>query len=246
MTADQIGSLHPALAALLETFRPYMGRVSNFGHLLAYVLGLTADLKRKSIEPIALAAGAAVRTLQVCGVRRGVRESAAVLVRACQTGGRVGGVRGAHLSQSPATLVLFATGDVLPGRSAPTPSGGKIRGSRWSRWRRRPTLWHGPCGSVRGARRMKSPNDVPITRPATTPPTKAENEKPSSGAKLQQKGSAVKLCRRMDRQGTISNPFRPCRRYTRKSLSRVNTCAIRWASAKATSVASAKSIGRSR
>jgi SRSO17 transposase len=31
---------------------------------LAYVLGLTADLKRKSIEPIALAAGAAVRTLQ--------------------------------------------------------------------------------------------------------------------------------------------------------------------------------------
>ncbi len=64
MTADQIRSLQPALAALLETFRPYMGRASNFGHLLAYVLGLTADLKRKSIEPIALAAGAAVRTLQ--------------------------------------------------------------------------------------------------------------------------------------------------------------------------------------
>jgi len=41
-----------------------MGRASNFGHLLAYVLGLLADLKRKSIEPIALAAGAAVRTLQ--------------------------------------------------------------------------------------------------------------------------------------------------------------------------------------
>jgi SRSO17 transposase len=56
--------LQPALAALLETFRPYLGRASNFGHLLAYVLGLTADLKRKSIEPIALAAGAAVRTLQ--------------------------------------------------------------------------------------------------------------------------------------------------------------------------------------
>jgi SRSO17 transposase len=34
------------------------------GHLLAYVCGLLADLKRKSIEPIALAAGAAVRTLQ--------------------------------------------------------------------------------------------------------------------------------------------------------------------------------------
>jgi len=64
MTADQIRSLQPALAALLETFRPYLGRASNFGHLLAYVLGLTAELKRKSIEPIALAAGAAVRTLQ--------------------------------------------------------------------------------------------------------------------------------------------------------------------------------------
>ena len=64
MTADQIRSLQPALAALLETFRPYLGRASNFAHLLAYVVGLIADLKRKSIEPIALAAGVAVRTLQ--------------------------------------------------------------------------------------------------------------------------------------------------------------------------------------
>ena len=64
MTADQIRSLQPELAALVESFRPYMKRASNFGHLLAYVLGLLADLKRKSIEPIALAAGMAVRTLQ--------------------------------------------------------------------------------------------------------------------------------------------------------------------------------------
>jgi SRSO17 transposase len=64
MTADQIRSLQPELAALLETFRPYLRRASNFGHLVAYVLGLMADLKRKSIEPIALAAGRAVRTLQ--------------------------------------------------------------------------------------------------------------------------------------------------------------------------------------
>jgi SRSO17 transposase len=64
MTADQIRSLQPELAALLESFRPYLKRASNFGHLLAYVLGLLADLKRKSIEPIALAAGTAVRTLQ--------------------------------------------------------------------------------------------------------------------------------------------------------------------------------------
>lgn len=64
MTVDQIRSLQPELAALLETFRPYMKRASNFSHLLAYVLGLMADLKRKSIEPIALASGTAVRTLQ--------------------------------------------------------------------------------------------------------------------------------------------------------------------------------------
>jgi len=64
MTADQIRSLQPALAALLETFRPYLKRTSNFAHLSTYLVGLLADLKRKSIEPIALAADAAVRTLQ--------------------------------------------------------------------------------------------------------------------------------------------------------------------------------------
>ena len=64
MTADQVRSLQPRVAALLESFRPYMGRASNIGHLMTYLLGLLADLKRKSIEPIALAADAAVRTLQ--------------------------------------------------------------------------------------------------------------------------------------------------------------------------------------
>ena len=64
MTADQIGSLQPALAALLERFRPCFKRHKTFGHWQCYLLGLMADLKRKSIEPIALAAGRAVRTLQ--------------------------------------------------------------------------------------------------------------------------------------------------------------------------------------
>ena len=64
MTADQIRSLQPALAALLSSFRSCFGRVSTFGHWERYLLGLMADLKRKSIEPIALAAGTAVRTLQ--------------------------------------------------------------------------------------------------------------------------------------------------------------------------------------
>lgn len=64
MTADQIRSLQPALAALLASFRGCFGRAATFGHWERYLLGLLADLKRKSIEPIALAAGTAVRTLQ--------------------------------------------------------------------------------------------------------------------------------------------------------------------------------------
>jgi len=64
MTADQIRSLQPALAALLESFRVCFGRCSTFQHWQRYLLGLLADLKRKSIEPIALAAGTKVRTLQ--------------------------------------------------------------------------------------------------------------------------------------------------------------------------------------
>jgi SRSO17 transposase len=64
MTADQIRSLQPALAALLEAFRGCFMCEPTFAHLEHYILGLLADLKRKSVEPIALAAGVPVRTLQ--------------------------------------------------------------------------------------------------------------------------------------------------------------------------------------
>ena len=64
MTADQIGSLQPALAALLERFRFCFKKEATFHHWQRYMLGLMTDLKRKSIEPIALAAGVPVRTLQ--------------------------------------------------------------------------------------------------------------------------------------------------------------------------------------
>ena len=64
MNADQIRSLQPALAALLDRFRPCFKREATFNHWQRYMAGLMADLKRKSIEPIALAAGVAVRTLQ--------------------------------------------------------------------------------------------------------------------------------------------------------------------------------------
>ncbi len=64
MTADQIRSLQPALAALLGIFRPCFKRTASFDHWERYIVGLITDLKRKSIEPIALTAGVAVRTLQ--------------------------------------------------------------------------------------------------------------------------------------------------------------------------------------
>jgi SRSO17 transposase len=64
MTADQLRSLQPALAALLDRFRPCFKKQVTFDHWQRYLLGLMTDLKRKSIEPIALAAGVAVRTLQ--------------------------------------------------------------------------------------------------------------------------------------------------------------------------------------
>jgi SRSO17 transposase len=64
MTADQIRSLQPALAALLEAFRGCFLCEPTFAHLEHYILGLLSDLKRKSVEPIALAAGVPVRTLQ--------------------------------------------------------------------------------------------------------------------------------------------------------------------------------------
>jgi len=64
MDYGQIAGFQPALAELLDKFRYCFKREKTFGHWQRYILGLMADLKRKSIEPIALSAGVAVRTLQ--------------------------------------------------------------------------------------------------------------------------------------------------------------------------------------
>lgn len=64
MTAEQIAGLGPALTAFLDSFRPCFGRRDTYAHLGTYCRGLISDLPRKSVEPIALAAGTAVRTLQ--------------------------------------------------------------------------------------------------------------------------------------------------------------------------------------
>ena len=64
MNYKQLASFEPALAEFLEKVRHCFKRDKTFGYLQKYMLGLMADLKRKSIEPIALASGVAVRTLQ--------------------------------------------------------------------------------------------------------------------------------------------------------------------------------------
>lgn len=64
MNAEQLGSLQPALSAWVGSFRPCFKRAVTFDYFQSYLLGLMADLKRKSIEPIALACGVAVRTMQ--------------------------------------------------------------------------------------------------------------------------------------------------------------------------------------
>jgi|HubBroStandDraft_1064217.scaffolds.fasta_scaffold91902_2 SRSO17 transposase len=64
MTEEQIAALGPAFTNFLSSFRKCFPRLPTFKHLGTYCRGLLSDLTRKSVEPIALAAGTAVRTLQ--------------------------------------------------------------------------------------------------------------------------------------------------------------------------------------
>src|SRR5215218_10557071 len=64
MTEQEIKDLGPAFAAHLRRFRDSFGQARTAAHSATYCRGLLSDLPRKSVEPIALAAGTAVRTLQ--------------------------------------------------------------------------------------------------------------------------------------------------------------------------------------
>ncbi len=64
MTEAEIAALGPAFATYLRRFRRCFRQDRTAGHFDTYCRGLLADLPRKSVEPIALAAGTAVRTLQ--------------------------------------------------------------------------------------------------------------------------------------------------------------------------------------
>jgi len=64
MTEQQLRALGPALDRYLEPFLFCCGYTQTFAHLNTYVRGLLSDLPRKTCEPVALAAGTPVRTLQ--------------------------------------------------------------------------------------------------------------------------------------------------------------------------------------
>jgi len=64
MTPKQMVALGAAFAAYLRIFEDYIVYRPTAAHLHAYCRGLLSDLARKSIEPMALACGTAVRTLQ--------------------------------------------------------------------------------------------------------------------------------------------------------------------------------------
>src|SRR5208282_3799073 len=64
MDAVQLQSLRPALTGWVGSFEPCFRKAVTFDHFQSYLIGLLADLRRKSIEPIALASGTPVRTMQ--------------------------------------------------------------------------------------------------------------------------------------------------------------------------------------
>ncbi len=64
MDAGQIRQLDPILRKYLERFDDCFARRDTRAHFPVYVRGQLSNLERKSVEPIALEAGVAVRTLQ--------------------------------------------------------------------------------------------------------------------------------------------------------------------------------------
>jgi SRSO17 transposase len=64
MTDQDIARLGPAFASFLRHFRLCFLQGRTAAHFDSYCRGLLSDLPRKSVEPIALACGTAVRTLQ--------------------------------------------------------------------------------------------------------------------------------------------------------------------------------------
>src|SRR6266496_1420455 len=64
MTDQEIAGLGGAFYTYLGRYRPCFLQGRTAGHFDNYCRGLLSDLPRKTVEPIALACGTAVRTMQ--------------------------------------------------------------------------------------------------------------------------------------------------------------------------------------
>jgi SRSO17 transposase len=65
MTPEQIAGLGPALTEFIGSFRRCLGECRVMRHFAVYCRGLLSNLRRKSVEPVAVAAGSTVRALQL-------------------------------------------------------------------------------------------------------------------------------------------------------------------------------------
>lgn len=65
MTPEQVAELGPRLTGYLEGYRECFERRPTFEHFETYCRGLLSGEGRKSVEPMALAAGAGVRAMQL-------------------------------------------------------------------------------------------------------------------------------------------------------------------------------------
>jgi SRSO17 transposase len=70
MTAEQIRALGAAFAAELRRYRGCFGQDRTAAHFDTYCRGLLSDLPRKTVEPIALAAGHRNPAVQDGGISR--------------------------------------------------------------------------------------------------------------------------------------------------------------------------------
>jgi SRSO17 transposase len=64
MTEQDIAGLGPAFSRYRSSYRPCFGQARTAAHVDTACRGVLTDLLRKSVEPIALPSGTAVRTLQ--------------------------------------------------------------------------------------------------------------------------------------------------------------------------------------
>ncbi len=89
MDAQTVLGIKPALTRFLRAFDDCLGRVTNRRHLATYVWGQLSDLDRKSIEPMAGAAGVSSRTLQeFLSLLRCDEEAVRDHLQQCEVAGR--------------------------------------------------------------------------------------------------------------------------------------------------------------